>query len=75
LTNAWLVVLDRHDLDEVIHFMSLTGVPGSFRLDEIVRQIPNHGTYHRGELRGLVVSHGLDEWPETDLLRFFAARR
>lgn len=38
-------------------------------VEDIARHVINHGSYHRGELRALAESAGVD-WPETDFIRF-----
>ncbi len=46
------------------------GVHQSGTLESIVRHVINHGTYHRGQLRGLAQSQGFDAFPETDFILF-----
>lgn len=44
-------------------------------VEEITRHVLNHGTYHRGELRGLCRANGFEGFPETDLMRYFRTAR
>lgn len=37
-------------------------------LEQIARHVLNHGTYHRGHLRGLCSALGIEEFPETDFV-------
>lgn len=40
-------------------------------LSEVAHHVFNHGTYHRGHLRGLADAAGFEDFPETDLIRFY----
>lgn len=48
------------------------GVRGSGSLESIATHVINHGTYHRGHLRGLAEAGGFDDFPETDVILFEA---
>ncbi len=37
---------------------------------DIARHVINHGTYHRGHLRGLCDAAGITDFPETDYIRY-----
>jgi len=41
-----------------------------FMVQDILRHVLNHGTYHRGELRGLARAHQFADFPETDFSRY-----
>jgi uncharacterized damage-inducible protein DinB len=56
--------------DRVIRFRRLNGDEHELPLSQIAEHAANHGTYHRGELRGLCRSRGDEDFPETDFLRF-----
>jgi uncharacterized damage-inducible protein DinB len=70
LNREWLDVLGSRELDEVIEFTRTTGEAFTLSLRDVVLQVLNHGTYHRGELRGLCRARDDDDFPETDWMRF-----
>ena len=43
--------------------------------DHIARHVVNHGTYHRGELRGLCRARGEEGFPETDFIGYVLESR
>jgi uncharacterized damage-inducible protein DinB len=66
ITDGWKRAAageDRH-----VEFRRTTGEAGRRRLSEIAQHVANHGTYHRGELRGLARARGDESFPETDLI-------
>ncbi|HEY3780977.1 MAG TPA: DinB family protein [Fimbriimonadaceae bacterium] len=70
LAEAWIQLLDAADLDEVIDYTNLRGEPYSEPLAQIAMHVINHGTYHRGHLRGLAEADGFTNFPETDLILY-----
>jgi len=68
LNQSWLALLDG-DPDARIHYRRVNGDAHSLTLSQIARHVINHGTYHRGELRGLLRATGDEDFPETDLAR------
>lgn len=64
LSEGWKAALDGED--RTIHYTRLNGQALSMRLSDIAHHVVNHGTYHRGELRGLCRARGDEEFPETD---------
>ncbi len=70
LYARWKAVLDFRAADEVIEYKRLSGESVKSTFEEIALHVVNHGTYHRGELRGLCRSDGHDGFPETDRIRF-----
>lgn len=70
LYDRWLHVVTSRDLEEVIHYKRMNGEALSSRIGEIARHVANHATYHRGEIRGLCRAAGIDDFPETDYIRF-----
>ena len=57
-------------LDRMVSYRRLDGEAAVQSLGNIVRHVANHGTYHRGELRGLCRARGDEDFPETDYVRY-----
>jgi uncharacterized damage-inducible protein DinB len=66
----WKEFIKVEDLDRVVDYKTLRGDPFSNTVTEIARHVINHGTYHRGELRGRAGERGLDGFEETDYILF-----
>jgi len=73
INALWVDALSGRQDDPIIHYRRTTGEANSLRLSEIARHAANHGTYHRGELRGICFARGDDDFPETDLALYFMA--
>jgi uncharacterized damage-inducible protein DinB len=66
--RAWLdrqimhfsCALAEDDLDLVIHYKSMAGVPGSRKLDGLLLHFFNHQTHHRGQVTTLLSQQGID---------------
>jgi uncharacterized damage-inducible protein DinB len=71
--DAWQTFIRGAELERMVSYRTLAGEPYENLLSDIVRHVINHGTYHRGQLRGIAGERGA-EFPETDLLRFLRAR-
>jgi uncharacterized damage-inducible protein DinB len=39
-------------------------------VEEVARHVINHGTYHRGHLRGLCDAHSITDFPDTDYVKY-----
>ena len=63
---AWHSLISSRDLNDVVHYRNLAGVPHECPLDEIFMHVINHGTYHRGQLRQMAPDAFLD----TDYIMF-----
>ncbi len=74
LHGGWVEVLASRDHAEVIPFRRTTGEEYEATIGDIARHVINHGTYHRGELRGMARAAGVTDFPETDLIKFVLAR-
>ncbi len=70
LHSGWIGILDSTTENRIIDYRRTTGEEQSLQLGDILRHVLNHGTYHRGELRGLCRARGDDDFPETDYARF-----
>lgn len=82
LRTAWEVVLESwkttvSKLEHpklVIHYLAYNGDPFSSSLEEIVRHVVNHGTYHRGQVAAMQRMLGA-EAVGTDLISFYRTRK
>ncbi|MGV3616908.1 MAG: DinB family protein [Fimbriimonas sp.] len=70
LHHGWRNALKNAQGDPLITFRRTTGEAIQTRLGDIARHVVNHGTYHRGELRGLCRGRGDEDLPETDFSRY-----
>ena len=67
--GRWKRFLLGADLGQVISYVNSQGERYDNAVSEIVRHVINHGTYHRGHLRGIASERGI-EFPETDYILF-----
>jgi uncharacterized damage-inducible protein DinB len=70
IIEGWKKELNGRDEDVVIDYTRMNGEQLRAPLSEIARHVVNHGTYHRGELRGLCRARNDSSFPETDYLTF-----
>ncbi len=70
LHGLWRRVAEEAALEEVITYKTSTGDEFQNSIGEIAYHVVNHGTYHRGQLRGLAESEGFSGFPDTDLILF-----
>jgi uncharacterized damage-inducible protein DinB len=75
LLRRWRRVLRENSLDTAYDFQSRTGKDRRILLWEVLHHVLNHGTYHRGQLRGLAEAEGMVDFPETDISSFYVLRR
>lgn len=71
LNQAWVEHLTHRQDDPIIHYHRFDRVAGHLHLSQIARHILDHGTYHRGELRGLCRSRNVEDFPETGLALYW----
>ena len=69
VNRSWKRVLLGADLHQSIPYETSRGEKFDNTIIEIVRHVINHGTYHRGQLRGIAGERGID-FPETDYIAF-----
>ncbi len=82
LREAWEVVFDGwkttvtklENPKQMIHYKSYDGSPFSSSLEEIVKHVVNHGTYHRGQVVAMQRMLG-GEAVGTDLISFYRSRK
>jgi uncharacterized damage-inducible protein DinB len=70
LHAEWRALLLERGCDEIVAYSRLDGEQLQDSLGTIARHMLNHGTYHRGELRGLYRSRGDTSFPETDYILY-----
>ncbi|MFM9873127.1 MAG: DinB family protein [Fimbriimonadaceae bacterium] len=75
LLRRWRRVLRENSLDTPYDFQSRSGKDRQILLSEVLHHVLNHGTYHRGQLRGLAEAEGMVDFPETDIASFYVLRR
>lgn len=67
--GRWKRLLLGAELGRVISYRNSRGEQYDNSITEIVRHVINHGTYHRGHLRGIAGEKGID-FPDTDYILF-----
>jgi len=70
LYQHWKRIAEDANLDQVIVYKNSAGDEFRNSIGEIAYHVVNHGTYHRGQLRGLAESEGFTGFPDTDLILF-----
>ena len=68
--ETWLNLLKTRDVDETITYIRRDGRQYTHTLGQIASHVINHGTYHRGHLRGLAEADGFEDFPDTDLSKY-----
>ncbi len=59
-------------LENVIHYRNTSGEPYQCQLGQMMQHVLNHGTYHRGQITGLLLDMGHGEAVvSTDLIAFY----
>lgn len=70
-SQAWQQLITSKSLDQTIDYQDSRGRQQQRELGEIAWHVINHGTFHRGHLRGLANAEGFEEFADTDLIYFF----
>jgi uncharacterized damage-inducible protein DinB len=73
--QAWVKLISERDPMETVSFSGASGAERHIKLYEMAHHVLNHGTYHRGQLRGLAEAEGLIDFPETDSMIWFTRTR
>lgn len=68
--SGLLATLDDAALDRVVDYRTTAGVPYTSRMDEMLRHVVNHSTYHRGQVVTMLRQLGATP-PATDLIAFY----
>lgn len=66
LNELWRRIISEADLTAVLELSNDRKISAL----DLIQHVMNHGTYHRGHLRGLAEAEGLTDFPETDIVRF-----
>lgn len=74
VNRAWKMVLTDGLVEQPVAYQTRSGMELVNTIGQIAAHVVNHGTYHRGQLRGQAQSEGLDKFPETDMILFFRDR-
>jgi len=64
--DDWKSQLAKTSLDHAFHATRMDGTKWEFTFGQTARHVLNHGTYHRGHLRGLADAEGWDGFEDTD---------
>jgi uncharacterized damage-inducible protein DinB len=65
--KLWMQLLDGRDIEQMIPYKRYNGDPNEMELSWIAQHVINHGTYHRGELRGMRRAREDMDFPDTDI--------
>lgn len=68
---AWAEALVPADPGAYVVYTNMAGNTYYNTVEQIGRHVINHGTYHRGQLRGLAQAHQWTGYPETDLILYY----
>jgi uncharacterized damage-inducible protein DinB len=68
--DGWLQLVDSSEFEDPITYRNSRGEEFTQPFGHIALHVVNHGTYHRGQLRGLAESNGYKDFPDTDLIFF-----
>ena len=72
--EIWTTFLKDRDLDEPVTYLS-NDREYTHSLGKVATHVINHGTYHRGHLRGLAEAEGLTDFPDTDYLLYLREKQ
>ena len=74
VNQAWRTVVSESPIDQPVGYQTFQGLPRSNTVGQIATHVVNHGSYHRGQLRGQAQAEGMEGFPETDLILFYWER-
>jgi uncharacterized damage-inducible protein DinB len=72
--SAWPEVIKPLNPQQVISYQSFDGTAYANTLEEIVRHVVNHATYHRGQVTTMLKHLGMKP-SSTDLIAFYRSRQ
>ena len=67
INKMWLDIIDGRDIEDIILYHRYNGDANEMTITWMIQHVINHGTYHRGELRGLRRMRVDDDFPDTDM--------
>jgi uncharacterized damage-inducible protein DinB len=70
---AFVEALDDDDLARTLEYRDTRGTPYASRIDEMLRHVVNHSTYHRGQAAAMLRRLGATP-PGTDLITWYRER-
>lgn len=70
INAKWLKLIEIIDANTEIFYKRFNGDPNKVKFSWMVRHVINHGTYHRGELRGLRRARNDEDFPDTDFVGY-----
>ena len=73
--RSFLDSLIERDVDRIIEYKSLAGVPDASALGQMVQHVVNHGSYHRGQLTTMLRQLGAAPPKAMDLIAFYRSIR
>lgn len=72
--DSWVNYLESIDIETVITYTNYRNETMMRTVSDIAYHVINHGTYHRGDLRGRCAALGLTDFPETDYIAYLRLR-
>ena len=72
--NEYLLGLNDNDLEHIIAYKNIHGIPYSLELWKQMLHFSNHSSYHRGQVVTMVRQLKLEP-PSTDLIYFYLGQR
>lgn len=66
----WVEAATEEMLSEKLAYRNMKGDPFEQPVSEILLHLPNHGTYHRGQLVTMLRQLGIEKMPQTDYILF-----
>lgn len=66
----WVGEATEEMLLEKLAYKNMKGDPFEQPVSEILLHLPNHGTYHRGQLVTMLRQLGIEKMPQTDYILF-----
>ena len=70
LHGIWVGLIQSRELEETVNYQRTNGDIMSSTVYKIARHVTNHGTYHRGHIRGLCQARNCNNFPETDFILY-----
>jgi len=72
--RAYFAGIDDRGLERVFEYKSVTGVPGSSVLWQMLQHVVNHASYHRGQVTTMLRQLGVTPPKSMDLIAFYRER-